>query len=178
MTNTLSVTEPTSRRQQSSGPLLGAATVTTGLSAGVWFAYACSVMPGLGRSDTRTYIEVMQNINEAIQNPVFFAVFFGAPALTGIAAFLQRRHGRRDMLRWTTASFVLSAITLVTTSAFSVPLNDKLADAGGPDRIADPSHVLDQFEGPWLAWNIVRLLASTAALACLVKALMLRGRDR
>jgi uncharacterized membrane protein len=166
------------RRHESSGLILGAATVTTGLSAGVWYAYACSVMPGLARSSDHSYVEVMQNINEVIQNPVFFASFLGAPILTGIATFLQRRRGERDMTRWTAAAFVLSIITIVVTSALNVPLNNRLADAGNPDHIDNLAHVRSQFDRPWVAGNIARLIASTAALACVARALTLRGRQR
>jgi uncharacterized membrane protein len=166
------------RRHESSGPVLGAATVTTGLCAGVWYAYACSVMPGLARSSDHSYVEVMQNINKVIQNPVFFASFLGAPVLTGIAAFSQRRRGEREMLRWTVAAFVLSLITIGVTGALNVPLNNQLAAAGNPDHIGNLAHVRSQFAGPWVAGNIARLIASTTALGCLARALTLRGRHR
>jgi len=52
--------------------ILGAAAIATGLLAGLFYAYACSIMPGLHASSDRTAVEAMQNINEAIQNPVFF----------------------------------------------------------------------------------------------------------
>jgi uncharacterized membrane protein len=48
--------------------------------------------------------------------------------------------------------------------------------AGDPDRIADLASVRDDFEGPWVAWNIVRTLASTGALGCLATALFLHAR--
>lgn len=41
--------------------VLAAATVATGLVAGVYYAFACSVMLGLGASGDRTFIEAMQN---------------------------------------------------------------------------------------------------------------------
>jgi hypothetical protein len=64
------------------GIVLGLAALTTGLMAGVYYAYACSVMPGLARTGDRTFIDAMQQINVAIQNPVLFAAFSGrSPAL-------------------------------------------------------------------------------------------------
>ena len=48
---------------------LAAATITTGLMAGLYYAYACSVMPGLSRTDDRTFVSAMQQINVAIINP-------------------------------------------------------------------------------------------------------------
>lgn len=158
-------------RRDPSGWLLGAAAVATGLSAGVYYAYACSVMPALARSGDRTFVEVMQNVNDVIQNPVFFATFAGAPVFTGLAAIQQRRRGYRQAARWSAAAFVLCAAGIVTTIAVNVPLNDQLAAAGDPSSITDLSHVRSRFETPWVAWNIVRAVLTTGALGCLARAL-------
>ncbi|WP_093873555.1 DUF1772 domain-containing protein [Streptomyces sp. TLI_105] len=150
---------------KSAGAVLGAATVATGLVAGVWFAYVCSVMPALARSDDRVYVEVMRNINDVIQNPVFFLPFFGAPVLTAVAAWQHRADRARA---WTLAAFVLGLAVLVVTSAANVPLNDALA------ATRDPAAARAAFETPWVAWNIARAALGTAALTCLVRALAVR----
>ena len=147
--------------------VLGAATVTMGLVAGVWYAYAMSVMPALARSDDRVYIEVMQNIDEVIQNPVFFAGFVGALVLSAVAAWQQRRTPLRH---WVLAALVLYAAAFLSTMVVNVPLNDDLAAAGDPARIPDPAAVRETFEDPWVAWNIVRGVLNTAALICLWRA--------
>ena len=51
----------------------------TALMAGLFFAWSCSVMPGFARLKDREFVAAMQAANRAIQNPVFFAAFFGAP---------------------------------------------------------------------------------------------------
>jgi uncharacterized membrane protein len=160
----------------SSGRVLGLATVGMGLLAGLFYGYACSVMPGLGRADDRTVVDAMQQIDEAIQNPVFFLTFLGAPVLVVWAAVIERRSASREVLRWTVAALGLCAIALVVTFAFNIPLNDELANAGDPARIADLARVRDDFEGPWVAWNIVRTLATTAAFCCLARALFVHAR--
>lgn len=66
------------------------------------------------------------------------------------------------------------ALGLLVTMAANVPLNNRLAAAGDPARIADPAGVRARFENAWNVWNIARALASTAALVCL--GLALRGR--
>jgi uncharacterized membrane protein len=48
--------------------VLVAATVTMGLIAGLFYAYACSVMLGLRQTDARTFVYAMQRINVAILN--------------------------------------------------------------------------------------------------------------
>ncbi|WP_327355710.1 anthrone oxygenase family protein [Streptomyces sp. NBC_01304] len=172
------MTQNTQVRRGAAGVVLIAATVVSGLMAGVWYAYATSVMGALGRTDDRTFIEVMQNINEMIQNPVFFAGLFGALILPAVAAWQARRAGQRDVLLWTLAGLALYFAVFVVTSGASVPLNDQLAAAGNPAKIADPAGVRGDFEDPWVAWNIVRALLNTAAVACLARALAVRGRVR
>ena len=156
------------------GFVLGAATVAMGLIAGAFYVFACAVMPALARSGDRTYIEVMQNINDVIQNPVFFLSFFGALLLTGFAAWRVRL--QRALLRWVLAALIVYAIAFALTSGVNVPLNNALADAGDPARIADPARVRDDFEDPWVAWNVVRAVLCTAATACLARAMVVWGR--
>jgi uncharacterized membrane protein len=160
----------------STGRVLGLATVGMGLLAGLFYGYACSVMPGLGQADDRTVVDAMQQIDEAIQNPVFFLTFLGAPVLAVWAVVIERRSGSREVLRWTVAALVLCAIAMVVTFAFNIPLNDELMNAGDPARIADLARVRDDFEGPWVAWNIVRTLATTASFGCLARALFVHAR--
>jgi uncharacterized membrane protein len=165
-------------RHHAAGTVLGLATIATGLTGGLLYAYACSVMPGLARTDDRTFITAMQEINKAIQNPIFFASFFGALILTAVALVQQRRLEQRAAQRWVTAGLALYLLTLFITIAFNIPLNDDLAFAGAPARIADPAAIRDHFEGSWIAWNIVRTTTATVALSCLARALVLHGRQQ
>ena len=166
------------QRRDTAGVVLGLAMIATGLSAGLLYSYACSVLPGLAQTSDRTFIDAMQQINKAIQNPVFFASFFGALALTAVAAAQQRRLGPGAATRWTVAALALYALALLVTMGANVPLNNHLAAAGGPARIADPAAVRNHFQAPWMAWNIARTALATAALACLGRALVLHGRRR
>jgi len=160
-------------RMNGSGVLAGAA-VVTGLIAGVYYAFACSVMLGLGASGDRTFIEAMQNINKKIENPVFFLTFFGALVLPAWA-LRTFRHDRRLRL-WIAAGLVLYTLGLITTMAVNIPLNNQLAAAGVPAKIADPAAVRARFEDTWNTWNIARALLSTGAAACLARALLIAGR--
>jgi uncharacterized membrane protein len=159
------------------GLVLAAAVVTLGLWTGIEFAYASSVMPGLADSSDRVFVEAMQDINEASENPVFFAGVFGALLLTGAAVVMQANQGGGPALRWTIAALVLYFVSLVVTIAANVPLNDEIVDAGNPDQVADLAAVRDDFEDPWVAWNMVRTVVSTVALGCLAWALVLFGRE-
>ncbi|MGX1369673.1 putative membrane protein [Streptomyces canus] len=152
---------------RSSGLVLGAATVATGLIAGTFYVFACAVMPALSRSDDRVYVQVMRDINEVIQNPVFFLSFLGAPVLTAVAAWQARGRGRRG---WVWTALLASALAFLVTVAFNVPLNDALAGTGSYGALRE------EFEDPWVAWNVVRAVLLTVSLGCLTRALMLDGR--
>lgn len=161
------------RRRRTAGWLLGSAMVATGLMAGLFYTYAVSVMLGLGRTDDRTFVLAMQRINESIQNAAFLPVFFGAFVLPAGAAVLHRRLGLRDATRWIVAATLLYGVALAVSFGVNIPLNDQLDRAGDPDVITNLAAVRDRFEGPWVAWNVVRALLSTAALGCLGRALVL-----
>ncbi|WP_415952102.1 DUF1772 domain-containing protein [Streptomyces sp. KLOTTS4A1] len=176
-------THPTPKLSSSARPmarrgpdavLLIAALLANGLMAGVWFAYSTSVMSALRRADDRTFISVMQDINETIQNPAFFLALFGALVLPAVLAWRVRQ--RRRLLGWVLAGLLLYVAVFAVTSGASVPLNDRLAAAGDPGRITDPSAVRAGFEDPWVTWNLVRCLLNVAAVVCLGRALVLLGR--
>jgi uncharacterized membrane protein len=158
------------------GGALGAATLTTGLMAGLYYAYAVSVMLGLSRTDDRSFLSAMQQINVTILNPWFFVSFFGALVFTALAGVLYLQPDWRGVLPCIAAALVLYVATLVITIGFNVPLNNELASAGDPNRIADLAAVRERFEASWVWWNIVRAVASTAAFGCLIWALVLHGR--
>ncbi|GIH90823.1 DUF1772 domain-containing protein [Planobispora siamensis] len=155
---------------------LVAATVATGLAAGLFYAFSVSVMLGLAETDDRTFVDVMQRINRRILNGWFALSFGGAPVLTLLAGVLQLLgEGGRPAFVWTAAGFVLYGVTFVITAAINVPLNNALNAAGDPAALADPAAVRAAFEARWVRWNLVRTLSSTAALACLAWALVLYG---
>ncbi|GAT68582.1 membrane protein [Planomonospora sphaerica] len=147
--------------------LIGA-TVSTGLMAGLFYAFAVAVMPGLGRAGDRTFVEAMQRINVAILNGWFAAAFAGAALLTAAAGLL---HLGRPELPWIAAAFVAYGAALVVTFRMNIPLNDALDAAGEPGRIPDLAAVRGRFEAAWVRWNVVRALVCTAALALLSWAL-------
>ncbi len=177
-TSALTSTDRSAAAGRRASGVLGCAVVAVGLIAGVFYAFACAVMVGLRGADDRTFIDVLQRINDKIENPVFFASFLGALVLPAIAIALLRRAGSRPAIRWTVAALALYGVAVVVTMAANVPLNQHLADAGDPARIADPAGVRHTFENSWIAWNVVRAVVSTAALGCLSRALLLHGRRR
>ncbi|MEV3993989.1 anthrone oxygenase family protein [Streptomyces sp. NPDC049837] len=153
-------------------PALTAATIAMGLSAGLYFAFDVSVLPGLARGDDQAYLTAMNHINEAIENGLFGLVFLGAFLATGAAGGRLQRTGRRAAARWTWAALALYTAAVALTFRVNVPLNRRLAAASGPSANAGELAALRQaFTSRWVPSNAVRTLACTAALACLGRAL-------
>jgi uncharacterized membrane protein len=116
-----------------SGASLLTATITMGLTAGVFGLYAHTIMPGLRRTDDRTFVAAFQAIDKAIINSWFMVSFFGALVLTGVAGALHLASDRRPVLPWTLAAFVLYLATVVITLAVNVPLNKRPQRCRGPE---------------------------------------------
>ena len=155
--------------------VLVVATLAMGLFAGLFYTYATSVMVGLKRTGDVVFVAAMQWFNATIGSVWFAFSFVGSAVLTIVAAVLHLGGDRRAVLPWIVAALVCYGVTFVITMAVNVPLNNELAAAGEPDRIADVAAVRRRFEGRWVRWNIARAVASTAALGCLLWALVLHG---
>ncbi|MFD5124071.1 MULTISPECIES: DUF1772 domain-containing protein [unclassified Streptomyces] len=154
------------------------AALATGLMAGLFAAFAYSVMPGLARSSDRTLVEAMQNINKAILNPVFMLPFMAAVPLLVLAVVLAWRGHGRPALPWLIGALVLYLLAFMVTSGVNVPLNDQLARAGDLDHIKHLAAVRENFETRWVVWNVVRAVLHTAAFGCLLWALVVYGAHR
>ncbi len=153
---------------------LFAATLAAGLMAGLFYTFACSVMPGLKATDDRTFVHAMQRINVAILNGWFALIFAGALVLTVLALLLHLGPDTRSALPWIVAGLALYVATLAITFVVNVPLNNALNDAGDPDRMSDVGAVRRAFEATWVRWNVIRTVTNTAAFGCLVGAVLAR----
>ncbi len=155
-----------------------AATITMGLMAGAFDLYAHTIMPGLRRTDDRTFVGAFQSMDRAIINPWFMAGgFLGALAFTALAALLQLGDEGSSVLPWILIALVLYVVVFVITTRINVPLNNSMKAAGYPDAIADLAAVRARFdEARWARWNLVRAVATTAAFGFLTWALVQYGR--
>jgi uncharacterized membrane protein len=156
--------------------VLVAATVFTGLAAGVLALYAHTIMPGLKKTDDRTFVGAFQAIDRAIINPWFMCTFFGALILTGVAGVLHLGPDRRSVLPWLAGAFVLYLVTVIITVAIHAPLNDAIKAAGDPNQL-DASRVRAAFdESKWAAWNLVRTITASGAFLILASVAAARHR--
>lgn len=158
---------------------MAGAILTTGLVAGVFYAYSVSVDPGLAAQPDASYVATMQAINERIQNPLFFASFFGAVLfpLAALAVHIPRPRSRLPLI--TLGCLLYMGGGFLLTALVNVPLNDQLASVNpnAPARVLAGAR--DAYEGPWTFWNDVRAALSTLAFLALVGACLLReDRDQ
>ncbi len=164
------------RADRNADIVLGAAVIAMGLVAGLFYFSAIAVMPALTAADDHTLVDAMQQMIDKIENPAFFLTFLGAPVLAAVALVQARRSGSAKTAGWIVAGLALYTVMVVVTFAVHIPLNEELKEAGDPARIENLAAVRDDFVTPWVAWDIVRTVASTAAFASLAWALVLRGR--
>ena len=104
-----------------------AATISMGLMAGVFSLYANAIMPGLRRTDDRTFVGAFQAMDKAIVNPWFLGGgFLGALVFTGLAGVLHLGGAGRAGLPWIVAAFALYLAAFAITVAVNVPLNNEI----------------------------------------------------
>jgi len=151
--------------------VLVAATVTSGLLAGLFYAYSVSVMRGLARTADRTFVESMRQINVAILNGWFALGFVGAPLATALALVVHFDGDDRAAVAWIALALVSALFTLAVTLTVNVPLNDELASA----EAGDAGVARGRFEGRWVRWNLARTISSAAGFGFLVLALASNG---
>jgi uncharacterized membrane protein len=154
---------------------LGLATLATGLVAGVFYAYAVSVNLGLAAQPDASYVATMQAINARIQNPAFFASFFGAALflLAALAAQIPRpRSGRFRLVALACVLYIVGGFLL--TAFVNVPMNEELARIAADASPGELAGARAAYEGPWNFWNGMRTVFSSMAFLALIGACLLR----
>jgi uncharacterized membrane protein len=158
-----------------------AATLALGLlaaawSAGFFWAWSFTVMPGFAAAPPEAAIAAMRAVNASIAGPGFAFVFFGPAVFAALSAALAFAAGS-SAAAWTgLAAATLHGVgVLAVTFAANIPLNTGLAAASfAPDTAAE---VWRRFAEPWTAWNHLRTAAASLAFLALAAAagLALRG---
>jgi len=142
--------------------------VLIGLSAGFFYAWEVSVIPGNKQVDDSTYLTVMQQINRAILNPAFFMVFFGSLFSLALATYLNV--GNSTAWKWFLAATLLYLIgTFAVTALGNVPLNNwldaqSLSDLSLPDLKA----IRQRYE---TRWNILHTWRTVFSVLSFITAL-------
>ena len=166
---------PTSLGSAVRSVTLALATLTTGLIAGVFYAYTVSVNLGLAEQPDASYVAVENAISDRIENPLFFASFIGAALflLAALAAHSSRPRSARFWLVALACAFYIGGGLLVTMFV-NVPLNEDLARVASDASAGELGRARAAYEDPWNFWNDVRAVSSVLAFVALVGACLLR----
>lgn len=142
----------------------------TGLLAGLFYGYQCSVINGLGRLNDKEYLLAFQSINKAILNPVFFLSFMGSLLILATSTFIFYKTGYTQILPYVVISLLIYAIGVFgITVAFNVPLNESLASFDiNTLSVNELKETRLQFESTWNKWHLIRTLASITSFICLI----------
>ncbi|GEJ43699.1 DUF1772 domain-containing protein [Chryseobacterium sp. ON_d1] len=142
--------------------------VLTALIGGLFYAYSCSVVLGLGKLSDMEYLKAMQNINREILNPVFFMSFMGTVVLLPVSTFLFR--GQQPVfifLLLATLAYLIGVFGV--TVAGNVPMNDALDkfDITGSTTEAI-RQMRENFENRWNFLNNLRTVFSVISIIFVV----------
>ena len=144
---------------------LFSALIMTGLSAGLFYAWSVSVIPGTQKVSDATYMETMQSINRAILNPAFFLIFFGSLVLLGLSTIFHFKGGTSFWLLLS-ASIVYLFGTFGVTAFGNVPLNNQLEALDLSNLAIDKMSEFRAFyEQHWNQWHLVRTIFSVLSFA-------------
>jgi uncharacterized membrane protein len=137
--------------------------LASALITGFFYAYYCSVMPGLAATDPESAIKAMQGINAVVRNATFAFSFFGTLVFGAIAIVLLIGAGGWPLALALSATVIYGIGAFMVTLLYSVPLNEGLATVT-PTPL-DAAKVWQAYFEPWVFWNALRTLMSILALA-------------
>lgn len=142
--------------------------VLTALIAGLFYAYSCSVVLGLGKLSDTEYLKSMQSINREILNPVFFMSFIGTAVLLPVTTFLFRGEQPAFTFLLLASGAYLIGVFGVTVAG-NVPLNDMLDkfDISGATEDA-VKKMREGFENRWNLLNNIRTVFSVISIVLVI----------
>lgn len=147
--------------------LIVTTTIITALSGGVFFAWTCSVMPGMKQLEDANFILSFQAMNRAIQNPLFFSCFFGAAILLLLSAWYYYRTKLSGFVLIAAFCYIIGVIGI--TIYGNIPLNENIDDVTISMMFeADLHNFRTKVETSWNRFNNIRSMASVISVTMLV----------
>ena len=142
--------------------LLIATVLLTGLLAGLFYGYDCSVIKGLGALPDKMYLRSFQSIDNEILNPYFFMSFMGSLVVLPICCWVCYKNGATNSLYFLVAALIIYVIGVFGVTAFgNVPLNEMLKKIDIENATAESlSQLRNKFETNWNRLHHIRTYAS------------------
>lgn len=138
------------------------AVLLTGLVAGLFYSYACSVTGGLGKLSDKEYLAAFQAINKAILNPWFFASFMGCLLVLPLTSWLSYSAGGNTPFYFQLSATLVYFIGVFGVTIFAnVPLNNAVGNFNiGTASVKEIFAQRELFEAPWNKYNMIRTVAA------------------
>jgi len=139
--------------------LFWTAALSSGLIAGIYFAFSVFIMQAFGKIETSQSVAAMNAINETILRSLFMPLFFGSTIISVILIVV-------GLVHWCDTGSGLTLIAgavyfvgmFVCTAVFNVPLNNVLA--GVNEDSANAEQVWSHYLKVWTQWNHIRTVSS------------------
>lgn len=138
------------------------AAIGSGLVAGTFFIFSVTIMRAFDSRPAPEAVAAMQAINRIILRSAFIPVFLGTAVLalaSGLSGLATWESDAGKLRAFAAGLYVL--FSLWTTREYNVPLNNGL-DKADPDALDEAWRF---YADKWTAWNHVRTIASTVAMA-------------
>ncbi len=150
-------------------------TVSTALIGGLFYAYSCSVLPGLTRLSDLSFLQAMQAINRAILNPLFFISFMGTLILLPICTwFFYEKNPSLTFYLLLAATLLYAGGVFLVTMVGNVPLNNILDGASLEKMSAgELSALRNKFEPAWNLYHSIRTVISCVCIVILTYAALI-----
>ncbi|MEM9052040.1 MAG: anthrone oxygenase family protein [Bacteroidota bacterium] len=149
--------------------------ILTGLSAGLFYAWQVSVIPGTMKINHLNYLETMQSINREILNPRFFLIFFGPILLLAVGSALSYSSPKIVLVLMILATLTYLLGTFGITVTGNVPLNEQLEAMNLSEMSTDKlAKYRAEYETEWNKFHTWRTVAAVlsfvfAALAVFIE---------
>ncbi|MEN8677577.1 MAG: anthrone oxygenase family protein [Alteriqipengyuania sp.] len=141
---------------------LVAATLATGLVAGVFLTFSDFVMRALARAAPAAGIEAMQIINREVYRSLFMTLLIGLTLVSSLLAVAGIFLAGRDVALWLVGAAGAYIVgVMAVTARKNVPMNQRL------DRMehlsTDARAYWVTYTRDWTRWNHLRWVAALAA---------------
>jgi uncharacterized membrane protein len=153
------------------------AILLTGLLAGLFYGYDCSIIKGLGKLQDEIYLQSFQSINKVIQNPYFFISFMGNLLVLPMASWLSYKNSNSaTFYLFLSASLVYFVGVFGITMFYNVPLNERLANFSiSTSTESEISEMRTVFENDWNKYHKIRTIASIVAFSLTILSVWSNG---
>ncbi len=147
-------------------------TLSSGLMAGLFYAWSISVTPGLAKVGDENYLQTFQAMNRAILNPAFFIFFIGLVILLPLLSYLYYKSSVSiEFWYILSATILYMAGIMAVTFLGNVPMNNTLeilrSESMSSEQMA--SFRLG-FESKWNNLNMIRTICSSLSFVLLIMA--------